>query len=97
MSPGRLKKGLAAAFAALAFLYIGDLIVVRARMALRGDGEPFDAVTVNVYYAVPEKANRMDFSPGAPETVECVRALFPHFGDAPCWRARRTKTKRVDL
>ncbi|MFI5361068.1 MAG: hypothetical protein ACHQ49_03775 [Elusimicrobiota bacterium] len=52
---------------------------------------------MSVYYAVPEKAARMDFMPGAPQDVECVRAVFPHFGDAPCWYASRHTVQRVDL
>ena len=88
----RFKRGLMIAAAALFALYAGDLIVAR----LRGDAA-LGSVKVNVLYAIPEKAARMDYSPGAPEDVECVRALFPHFGDAPCWYAARQKTKRVDL
>jgi hypothetical protein len=80
------------ALAALAALYVGDLIVAR----VRGEAA-FGSVVVNVYYAVPEKAARMDFTPGQPETDECVRALFPHFGDSPCWYLERHQIKRVDL
>jgi hypothetical protein len=88
----RLKRGLQIAAAALVALYVGDLIVVR----VRGDAA-FGSVRVNVLYAIPEKAARMDYSAGPPQDVECVRALFPHFGDDPCWYASRQKTKRVDL
>ncbi|HXT01886.1 MAG TPA: hypothetical protein VN915_14520 [Elusimicrobiota bacterium] len=88
----RLRRGLLAAAGAIFALFAGDLIVAR----LRGDAA-FGTVRVDVLYAVPEKAARMDYSTGAPEDVECVRALFPHFGDAPCWYASRQKTKRVDL
>jgi hypothetical protein len=88
----RLKRAVQLTAAALAALYAGDLIAARAR----GDAA-FGSVTVSVLYAVPEKAARMDFSAGPPQDVECVRALFPHFGDDPCWYAARQKTKRVDL
>jgi len=88
----RLRRGLLAAAAALFAVFAADLIVAR----LRGDAA-FSTVRVDVLYAVPEKAARMDYSTGAPEDVECVRALLPHFGDAPCWYASRRKTKRVDL
>ena len=87
-----MKRGLAAAAAALVVLYVGDLLAARFRGA-----DAFGSVRVNVLYAIPEKAARMDYSAGAPEDVECVRALFPHFGDDPCWYASRQKTKRVDL
>lgn len=88
----RLKLALQIFGAALAVLFVGDLIAAR----VRGDAA-FATVKVSVLYAIPEKAARMDYSAGAPEDVECVRALFPHFGDAPCWYASRQKTKRVDL
>ena len=88
----RLKRGLAAAAAALFALFAGDLIVAR----VRGDAA-FGSTRIGVLYAVPEKGARMDFTAGAPEDVECVRALFPHFGDAPCWYAARQKTRRVAL
>ena len=88
----RLKRGLRIAAAALAALFVGDLVVAR----VRGDAA-IGSVRVNVLYAIPEKAARMDFSAGPPQDIECVRALFPHFGDGPCWFAARQKTKRVDL
>lgn len=88
----RLIDGLKVAAAALVALYIADLLVARLRGAAA-----FSTVHVNVMYAIPEKAARMDYSSGPSEDVECVRALFPHFGDAPCWYASRQKLKRVDL
>jgi hypothetical protein len=88
----RLIDALKIAAAALVALYIADLLVLR----LRGDAA-FSTVRVNVIYAVPEKAARMDYSSGPPEDVQCVRSLFPHFGDAPCWYASRRTMKRVDL
>jgi hypothetical protein len=87
-----LKRCLQAALASLAALYVADLAVARAR----GDAA-FGAVRVSVLYATPLKAARMDYSAGPPQDVECVRSLFPHFGDAPCWYASRRKTRRVDL
>jgi hypothetical protein len=85
-------NGLKAAAAIAAAVYVGDLIVARAR----GDAA-FGSVKVNVLYATPLKASKIDFSPGGTQDVECVNALFPHFGDAPCWYASKQKTKRVDL
>jgi hypothetical protein len=87
-----LIDGVKVAAAALVALYVGDLVVAR----VRGDAA-IGSVHVNVLYAIPEKAARMDFSAGPAQDVECVRALFPHFGDDPCWYAARQKTKRVDL
>jgi hypothetical protein len=86
------KLVLQAAVAALVAAYVGDLLVARAR----GDAA-FGSTRVNILYATPLKASKVDFASGGAQDVECVRALFPHFGDAPCWYAARQKTKRVDL
>jgi hypothetical protein len=73
-------------------IYVGDLIVAR----IRGDAT-FSTLKVNVLYETPLKGSKIGFSPGGVQDVECVNALFPHFGDAPCWYASKQKTKRVDL
>jgi hypothetical protein len=93
----RVQDILIAVAAAAIGLYVGDLIVVRARMAAYGDTEPYSQLQMNVLYAVPLKGSKIGFTPGQSETDECVRSLFPHFGDNPCWYASRQKTKRVDL
>ena len=86
------KRWLRLAATAAAGLYIADFAVAYAR----GDAA-LGTVRVRVLYAVPEKAARMDFAAGPTEDVACVRALFPHFGAAPCWYAKRHKLQRVDL
>jgi hypothetical protein len=83
---------LRAVVAALIAVYVGDLAVARAR----GDAA-FGTTRLNVLYATPLKASKVDYTSGGAQDVECVRSLFPHFGDAPCWYAARQKTKRVDL
>jgi hypothetical protein len=84
-------NGLAAAAAVLAALYVGDLVVAK----VRGDGA-LDTVKLNILYVTPLKASRVDYTSGGVQDVECVRALFPHFGDWPCWYARRQTSKHVD-
>jgi hypothetical protein len=79
---------------ALCILYVGDYWVVRSKAA-KGR-EPFGSVQVTRYEVVPEKNNHMEFFYDAPETVECVHSLFPHFGDNPCWYASRHKEERTD-
>ena len=87
-----LLTGLKAVAAIAAALYVGDLIAAR----VRGDAA-FGSVKVSVLYATPLKASKIDFSSGGIQDVECVRSLFPHFSDSPCWYAAKQKTKRIDL
>jgi hypothetical protein len=90
-----LKRILQITFVALVFLYVCDYLLVRYRVA-KGQ-KPFGTVQVLTYSAVPEKNNREEFFYGDPETEECIHSLFPHFGDAPCWYAGKSREKRTDL
>jgi hypothetical protein len=77
-----------------AALYTGDYIFLRYR---RMNGRNIrDAVQVQRYYAIAEKNNKTEFMYDEPESRECVCALFPHFGDVPCWYARRHREERID-
>ena len=76
-------------------LYAGDYLLLKER--IHKGQEPFDTVQVESYSAVPEKNNRVEFFYDEPETEECVRALFPHSGDNPCWYVKRHRDKRTDL
>lgn len=77
---------------ALAALYVGDWLVLRARGAAGRE-----KVSVRTYYAVPAKGNKVDFMPGETVSDDCVRSLFPHDGADACWWAARHAEKRVDL
>lgn len=52
--------------------------------------------SVQVYLATPTKASRLEIFTDQPESVPCVHALFPHFGDSPCWYLRRHTTQQVN-
>jgi len=90
-----LKRIVAITALASAILYAGDYLLLRYRM--RKGVDPYGTVEVENYSAVPEKNNRVEFFYDEPETEECVHALFPHFGDNPCWYAARHKDNRTDL
>jgi hypothetical protein len=76
-------------------LYIGDSLWTWYR--IQQGREAFDTVQVEHYSAVPEKNNKVEYFYDAPESVECVRSLFPHSGDNPCWYVRRSQVQRTDL
>jgi hypothetical protein len=80
---------------ALAVLYAGDYLVMKIR-AHKGQ-KIFGTVEVENYSAVPEKNNKVEFFYDEPDTEECVHALFPHFGDNPCWYDNLHRVNRTDL
>jgi hypothetical protein len=88
-------KSLVALLCTVGFLYVGDYAVLRCRIAR--NWMPYDTVTVQVYYAVPQKTGKMeyDFQSSQPET--CVTALFPHLGHLPCWYARKHTDREIKL
>ncbi|MGA8028913.1 MAG: hypothetical protein WB992_17365 [Bryobacteraceae bacterium] len=94
-----IKRFLQRAFLVLALsiaaAYACDYLVLRFRIAT--NGQPYGTVTVQPYYAVPQKDGKMQFLVDAPQDETCVHALFPHMGDSPCWYLSRHKEKRISL
>ena len=81
-----VKRVLLAAALGLTVLYLGDCLLIELR--IHEGRKPFGTVRIESYSTVPEKNNKMEFFYGDPEDVECVHALFPHFGEEPCWARR---------
>ena len=90
-----MKRTLVAALVSLSILYIGDYVSIRYRMAK--NRAPFGAVTVQRYYAVPQKNRKTEFYFDQPETQTCVHSLFPHFGYSPCWDLNRKRVKQINV
>lgn len=90
-----MKRILLTAMVSSCLLYIGDYATIRYRIAR--NRTPFGAVTVQRYYAVPQKNRKTEFYFDQPETQVCIHSLFPHFGYSPCWYLNRRKVKRVDV
>jgi hypothetical protein len=86
-----MKRILFVVAAALCLLYAGDWVSVRYR------SEPFGAVQVRRYYAIPQKDGRTQFTFDKPENQSCVQSLFPHLGLTPCWYLRRHPVQRIDF
>lgn len=89
------QRALAITALALAVLFAGDYLLIKVR--IHKGQRPFETVRLESYSAVPEKNNRVEFFYNDPETEECVHALFPHFGDNPCWYVTRHRDNRTDL
>ena len=86
-----LKRIVIGAAAALAALYVGDFAFIHL------SANQFDTVTLTRLYATALKGSKIDFQPGDSTDVQCVNALFPHFGKSPCWYVRRHKEVRIDI
>jgi len=81
-----------AVLALAGLIYLADWMAARARGPLA-----FGAVVVQPYYAVALKNGKTEFIMLTPETRACVHAMFPHFGDAPCWYLEGHKRQRIDV
>ncbi len=77
-----------------ALLYGGDYVSLRYRIPSR---EPFGSVMVRRSYAIPLKDRKTEFTFDPPAPEACVNALFPHFGDPPCWYLRRHTRQVVNV
>ena len=73
--------------------YIADYSIVRYQASRGGSESPFGTVTV--FLATPTKNGQVELFYRNPQSVACVRSLFPHFGYAPCWYAGRSRFKIV--
>ena len=69
----------------------GEDLVLRFRLNRGADRAVVDQVTT--YEAAANKDGRLEIYFDQPQIQECVHALFPHFGDPPCWYVRRHQIK----
>jgi hypothetical protein len=84
-----MKQVLAGAILGLCVLYGVDYLA--ARHAALG------SVTVERYYAIPQKDGKTEFVFAAPVSQACVQSLLPHLGYSPCWYVNRHKRKRINM
>jgi len=88
-------KTVIALLGAAGSFYIGDYAVLRYRIAR--NLAPYGSVTVNVYYAVPQKNGKMEYDFQSSQPEVCVNSVFPHVGYAPCWYLRRHSDQQIQL
>lgn len=90
-----LPRTFIALIMAAALVYACDYFVLRFRIAT--DRQPYGTVTVQPYYAVPQKDHKTQFLFDDPQDETCVHSLLPHLGDSPCWYLSRNKEKRINM
>jgi hypothetical protein len=90
-----MLNSIAGLICAAALLYVLDWLVFRIRAA-HSTGA-LGSVTVNAYFAVPQKNGRTeyDFQSSGPQS--CAKAIFPHMGYLPCWYLRRHADQEIKL
>ena len=71
----------------VAVIALCEDLLLRYRMKRGPAGAVLDQVTI--YDAAELKDGRLEIYFDHPVTQRCVRAIFPHFGDPPCWYVRR--------
>ena len=89
-----MKRVLLIAAAGLVLLYAGDYASLRYGIPNR---EPFATVMVQRSYAIPQKNKKVEYDFEPPAPAECVNALFPHFGDPPCWYLKRHPRQEIKV
>lgn len=90
----KLKRRLADAmlwlFAAALLLWCGDWAVWHLRVR---HGMGYSSVQVTQLLLTPLKNHRMKAEEQSTTDQPCVRSLFPHNGEDPCWWLRRHATQ----
>jgi hypothetical protein len=85
-----MKRVLGQAFlwmaTAAAVLYAGDWGILKVRMA---HGTAFSTVQVDQFLASPLKNNKEEYDYMGTVAQPCVRSIFPHDSDVPCWWLKR--------
>jgi len=85
----------AAVLLLLGAAFVVDFAVFRIRVA--AGWQPYGSVVVHHYYAVAQKANKVQFIFDPPQPWPCTRSVFPHGGNWPCWYLKGHPEQRTDL
>ncbi len=90
-------RGLFGALVLVALLWIADFVSFRYRLSKGTPGNPVQTLNIHPTYAIPHKDGRAEYVFGEPQMVTCVRSIFPHGGDPPCWYVRKTASKPIEM
>lgn len=90
-----LALGIAGLLLVAALVYVLDYAWLRFRIARHQNA--YDTVQVQVVEQIPQKGNKAEYVPEDPQQQTCVRSLFPHSGNPPCWYLRRHAQQQVNF
>jgi hypothetical protein len=88
-------RGIVGVLVLVAILWIGDWISFRYRLSKGTSGDPLQTMHIQPTYAIPHKDGQAEYVFGQPQNVTCVRSIFPHAGDPPCWYLQKTSSKPI--
>lgn len=74
--------------------YLADYAWLSLRISRHQNA--YENLQVEVVDQIPQKGNKAEYVPEAPQTQTCVRSVFPHLGDEPCWYLRRHTQQQVN-
>jgi len=75
-------------------VYGGDYLSLLLRIPSR---DPVGSVMVQRYYEVALKNRKTEYMRDEPRQLPCVRSMFPHYGDTPCWYLERHTKQTIKL
>ena len=84
-------RGLQLLLAVLALLYLGDWVA----LLMRGTGQASSSVQVEQFLRSPLKGQKEEFDYMGTTDQPCVRSLFPHNSETPCWWLQHHKIRWV--
>lgn len=94
-----IKRVLLAVVLVVCLVYLADYLQIRYRVWR--NRQPYGTVTVQILYAISEKApqgaKRTEYTSGGTQDQACVHALFPHMGYTPCWYLSRNSQKQINI
>lgn len=74
-------------------VYLGDYYSAKYRIP--GNRPAFETVEVERDFAIYLKDRTIEYTGSTTAQQQCVVALFPHFGDPPCWYLRRHTQQHI--
>jgi hypothetical protein len=86
----QLTQGLKYLLIAAVVLYFADWAALRVRAA---HGNALGSVQVSQYLATPLKGSKEEYDYLGSVTQPCVKSIFPHQEDQPCWWLQRHKNQ----
>jgi hypothetical protein len=90
-------RGLFGILVLVAVLWMADWVSFRYRLSKDKRGNPLETMRIQPTYAIPHKDGRAEYVFGQPHMVTCVRSIFPHGGDPPCWYLRKTASIPIQM
>jgi hypothetical protein len=91
----RFMLGIAITVGSAILLFAADYAWLRVRIA--GNDAAFDTVQIDVVEQIPQKGNKAEYVPEDPQLQSCVRSIFPHMDQQPCWYLKRHAHQQINF